>query len=191
VAALGRLPGLAHWRSPPRGFVRFGSLRRLSPVSRDFGWGRGTPLDRYYIADFLRRHAGVPGYAVGDIRGHVLEIGEDQYTREFGHSDKPDSYVDRVDVLHADEGIPAATIVGDLTAAEHIPSDSFDCVICTQTLQMIYDLTAAIRTIQRILKPGGVVLATVAGISQVSRLDDDLWGDYWRFTTRSARRLLE
>jgi SAM-dependent methyltransferase len=173
------------------GFVRFGSLRRLSPVSRNFGWGRGTPLDRYYIDDFLERHAGQPGYAIGDIRGHVLEIGEDHYARRFGRWGEPDSYVDRVDILHSDEGNPAATIVGDLTAADHIPSDGFDCVICTQTLLMIYDVGAAIRTIHRILKPGGVVLTTVPGISQICRPDIDLWGDYWRFTTRSVRRLLE
>jgi hypothetical protein len=35
---------------------------------------------------------------------------------------------------------PGATIVGDLTRADHIPSDSFDCVNLTQTLQFIYDV---------------------------------------------------
>jgi hypothetical protein len=33
------------------------------------------------------------------------------------------------------------------------------------------------------LKPGGVLLATVSGISQISRYDMYRWGDYWRFTT--------
>lgn len=30
---------------------------------------------------------------------------------------------------------------------------------------------------------------TVPGISQISRYDMDHWGDYWRFTTLSARKL--
>jgi hypothetical protein len=34
-------------------------------------------------------------------------------------------------------------------------------------------------------------LVTVPGISQIVRYDMDRWGDYWRFTTLSARRLFE
>ena len=63
--------------------------------------------------------------------------------------------------------------------------------MCLQTLLVIYDIKAAIRTIHRILKPGGTALITVPGISQVCRPDIDAWGDYWRFTNLSARRLFE
>jgi hypothetical protein len=56
---------------------------------------------------------------------------------------------------------------------------------------VIYDVKAAIGTIQRILKPGGTALVTVLGIRQICRPDIDSWGDYWRFTTLSARRLFE
>jgi hypothetical protein len=41
------------------------------------------------------------------------------------------------------------------------------------------------------LKPGGVVLVTVPGISKISRYDMDRWGYYWSFTTKSVRRLFE
>ena len=34
-----------------------------------------------------------------------------------------------------------------------------------------------------------LLLATVAGISQISRYDMDRWGDWWRFTDLSASRL--
>jgi SAM-dependent methyltransferase len=163
---------------PPVGMVRFGSLRRLTPISRKFGFDRGSCVDRYYIEVFLARHA-------SDIRGHVLEIADDNYTRRFGGS-----HVTRCDVLHV-VGNPRATIVADLTRADHIPSNHFDCVICTQTLPFIYDVRAAIKTLYRILKPGGVFLMTVPGISQISRYDMERWGDYWRFTTLSARRLCE
>jgi SAM-dependent methyltransferase len=177
---------------PPVGFVRFGSLRRLTPISRIYGEDRGLPIDRYYIEDFLSRHAGRGEYVLGDIRGHVLEIGDDYYSRKFGGTSSGRlGAVERIDVLHVDESNSQATIVGDLTAASHIPSDTFDCIICTQVLLLVYDLRAAIQTLHRVLKPGGVVLATVPGISRICRPDVDLWGDYWRFTTRSARRLFE
>jgi SAM-dependent methyltransferase len=94
-------------------------------------------------------------------------------------------------VLHVTHDNPKATIVADLTCADHIPANTFDCVILTQTLQFIYDVKAAVRTIYRILKPGGVLLATVGGISQISRWDMDRWGHYWNFTSLSIQRMFE
>ncbi len=158
--------------------VDFGDFRRLTPLDDKFGYSRGLPIDRYYIENFLARHA-------NDIRGRVLEIGDDSYTRRFG-GDR----VTRRDVLHILEDAPGATFIGDLTHGEHIPSEVFDCFILTQTLHMIYDLRAALQTIHRILKPGGVVLVTVPCISQIDRYD---WGGdwFWGFTHIVARRLFE
>ncbi|HUG43776.1 MAG TPA: methyltransferase domain-containing protein, partial [Acidobacteriota bacterium] len=79
--------------------------------------------------------------------------------------------------------------IGDLTDASHIQSETFDCIILTQTLQTIFDVTAAVRTVHRILKPGGVALVTIPGISQISRYDMERWGYYWSFTTQSAEKL--
>jgi SAM-dependent methyltransferase len=169
----------------PRAIARRGIPRRPLPISRNFGVERGDPIDRYYIDDFLRRHSGASEYTPGAIHGHVLEIGEDTYTRRFGLG------VDRVDVLDASHENPRGTIVGDLTEGSNLPSDTYDCIVCPQTLEVIYDVKAAIQTIHRILKPGGTALITVPGISQIIRPDIDSWGDYWRFTTLSARRLFE
>jgi SAM-dependent methyltransferase len=172
----------AKWKgidyTPPVGRVRFGSLRRVTPFSRQFGYDRGQPIDRYYIERFLSAHA-------SDIRGHVLEIADDTYTRRFGGSQ-----VTQSDVLHV-EGQPGATIIADLTCADHVPSDAFDCVILTQTLQFIYEVPAALRTLRRILRPGGSVLATLPGITPISRYDLERWGCYWAFTSLSAQRLFE
>jgi len=173
-----RVPGLGG--SPGTRPVRFGSLRRLAPVSRKFGWDRGgLPVDRYYIERFLQQHA-------RDIAGHVLEVRDDAYTRKFGGAN-----VTRADVLHPTPGNEKATIVADLTAADHVPGDTFDCIVLTQVLPFIPDVQAAVRTLHRILRPGGVVLATMPGISQIVRYDMDRWGDFWRFTSLSARRLFE
>ena len=173
----------AQWQGneyfPPVGRVRFGSLRRLKPLSRLFGFDRGLPIDRYYIERFLAAHA-------YDVRGHVLEVQDDTYTCRFG-GDR----VLRSDVLHVSEGNPKATIIADLTCADHIPSGTFDCIILTQTLQFVYDLRAALQTLYRILAPGGVLLTTLPGISQISSSDVEHWDEYWRFTTRSAQQLLQ
>jgi SAM-dependent methyltransferase len=144
----------------------------MKPISGQFGFDRGRPIDRYYIENFLARHA-------DDIEGRVLEIMDDSYTRKYGAG-----RVKISDVLDVAEDNPHATIVADLNHADHVQSNAFDCIIFTQTLQYIYDMRAAISTLHRILKPGGVVLATFPGIIE----DDD---SYWRFTPRSARRLFE
>lgn len=162
---------------PPVGWVRFGSLRRTRPISAAWGHDRGRPINRHYIDSFLSDES-------ADIRGRVLEVADDRYTVRFGGS-----RVTRSDILHATPGNPRATLVGDLARADHLPSDAFDCVILTQVMQYIYDAPAAARNLHRILKPGGAVLATVPGLEKVSALDDAEWGDYWRFTRKSAEAL--
>ena len=157
--------------------IDWGELRRTSPVSRVFGLDRGTPIDRHYIENFLERNA-------SDIRGRVLEVADATYTRRFG-ADR----VTRSDVLHATPGSRHATLIGDLATGQGIPDDTFDCIILTQTLHCIEDARAALAACRRALRPGGVLLATLPGISQISRYDMDRWGDYWRFTSLSARRL--
>jgi glycosyltransferase involved in cell wall biosynthesis len=173
---LRRLIGRRRGRSPAVGAVRLGDLDRTSPVSRTFGYDRGGPVDRYYIEGFLQRHR-------ADIRGRSLEVGDDSYTRAYG-GDR----VTRRDVLHVHAGNPLATFTGDLAGDNDLPSDAFDCVVLTQTLQLIYDVRAALATVHRVLRPGGVLLATVPGISNV---DPDEWGStwYWSFTDRAVIRL--
>ncbi len=171
-AGLGKLKTAAASRP-----IDFGSLRRTEPFSRRFGFDRGQPIDRYYIESFLAANAAA-------IRGHVLEIGDDHYSRTFG-GDR----ITHQDVLHVAAGRPGVTITADLSQAPHIPKAAFDCIVLTQTLHYIFDLKAAVATVYRILKPGGVVLATLPGISQTCRDQDDKESDCWRFTEASARRL--
>jgi SAM-dependent methyltransferase len=146
-------------------------------VSRTFGFDRGKPVDRWYIERFLAQNS-------ADVRGRVLEVAEDTYTRWYGGDRVTSS-----DVLYASEGHPEATVVGDLTTGEGLPEGGYDCFICTQTLHLVYDAAAAVAGMRRVLAPGGVLLATVPGISQISREDMRDWGDWWRFTARSAQRL--
>jgi SAM-dependent methyltransferase len=156
--------------------IDFGGLRRTEPISRHFGYDRGLPVDRHYIKQFLGRYR-------KDITGRALEIGDDSYTRQFGGDQ-----VTMRDILHVHEGNPKATIVSDLSSSEGIPSDAFDCAIVTQTLQCIFEPFTALRTLHRILKPGGVLLATVPGITPLSV---DEWSTtwYWSFTRASMRRM--
>jgi glycosyltransferase involved in cell wall biosynthesis len=161
---------------PAPGHVRFGDLARTDPIDDNFGYGRGTPLDRFYVESFLEKHRDA-------IAGRVLEAGDAAYSRRFGGA-----RITHQDVLHVHADNPDATIVGDLAMPDVLPRDSFDCIVLTQTLQFIYDMRAAIAHLYTALKPGGVLLLTVPGLSQVDRY---VWGEtwYWAVTPAAASRL--
>jgi peptidoglycan/xylan/chitin deacetylase (PgdA/CDA1 family)/SAM-dependent methyltransferase len=164
-------PEAAPWSSP------FASPRHVAPLSREWGYDRGLPVDRYYIEGFLVRYE-------ADVRGRVLEVGDNSYTKRFG-GDR----VSQSDVLNVAAGHPQTTFVADLAEANEVPSEAFDCVILTQTLQLIYDVRGALRTLERILKPGGVLLLTCPGLTRTSQTEwRGSW--YWRFTPAMLSRIL-
>lgn len=155
-------------------------LRKVRPHRRDFGAGRGECIDRFYIEAFLAEHG-------ESIRGHVAEIGSDHYTRLFGGS-----RVERSDVIDIDEQNQRRTITLDLTFTDGAPSSVFDCILCPQTLFEIYDYRSALTSLHKMLRPDGVLLATVPGISQSvrGRMLGGAGSDWWRFTALSAVRLV-
>lgn len=156
--------------------MNVGRIRSARPISRNWGYDRGTPIDRYYIEGFLAKHA-------SDVRGHVLEVQEDDYSRRFGGVD-----VTRQDILSVNAGNPRATIIGDLADPATLPAGQFDCVILTQTLHLVFDMAAVVANVHRALRPGGVALITVPGITPVVPDLDYSW--YWSLTDTALSRLL-
>jgi SAM-dependent methyltransferase len=152
-----------------------GTLRWNAPVSRRFGYDRGTPVDRYYIERFLEANR-------ASIRGRVLEVKDSSYTDRFGAD-----VTDR-EVLDADASNPLVTIVADLATSETIPDNSFECFILTQTLQYIDNVQAAVAHAYRILRPRGTLLATVPTLGQIVDKQPHLV-DRWRFTPASCSSL--
>ena len=160
----------------PLGALRFGDFRRLLPVDANFGWGRGSPIDRYYIDAFLSRNA-------DQVRGCVLEFGDDRYSRRFGGNRVVQANVMSLEATNAN-----ATIVGDLQNVDALPEAKYDCIILTQVLQLIFDPRAAIETLYRALRPGGVLLATMPGLAPMMIQNIPL---HWAVTAPTLSSLLE
>ena len=138
-------------------------------------WGRrGETVHRTYLEQFLQQYS-------PDIKGHCLEFQEDSYTSYFGGSQ-----VTKLDIIHKETDNPNATIIADLTQPNDIPSNTFDCIICTYTLHIIADLDYMIRELHRILKPGGVLLVSVPDITVNYYQDYELW----RFTAKGLHLVL-
>jgi peptidoglycan/xylan/chitin deacetylase (PgdA/CDA1 family)/SAM-dependent methyltransferase len=156
----------------------WGDLRRITPIREAAESNERDSLADWYIRRFLGLHQ-------EDVQGHVLETRDSRYTAEFGAS-----RVARGDVLDTDPANPKATLIADLSRADSIPPDSFDCLILIQTLQFIYDFSAALSHAYRILKPGGVLLGTLPCVSPVADAEGGgATRDFWRFTEASVRNM--
>jgi hypothetical protein len=151
---------------------------KTRPVSHRFGADRGVVIDRYYIEKFLFDNKDF-------IKGIVVEVGNCHYTRKFGGNKLKQSLV-----LHVDDKTNV-DIVGNLETGEGIPENAVDCFILTQTLLCTFDVFSAARNAVKALKPDGVLLLTVPGITQISRFDYERWGQYWSFTDLSVKKLFE
>ncbi|MBN1438920.1 MAG: polysaccharide deacetylase family protein [Anaerolineales bacterium] len=146
--------------------VRLGA--GLAPLSVVSGNERGTPVHRYYIDRFFEEFR-------SDVRGRVLEFQNDQYATRFGGKN-----IQRLDILHKEGSghSKRATIIADLTQPNNVPSEYYDCIICTRVLHIVRDLPAILSEMRRILKPGGVLLAAVPMTDMI----EPWWHELWRFT---------
>jgi len=150
--------------------VRWGNLRRTRPISESYGFDRGTPIDRFYLDRFLSAHAAA-------ITGTVLEIQVNSYTKKFGRD---------VRVSHTLDITPqfAPTHLCDLALADRlIPEATYDCVLLPNTLQHLRDLEPALKNAMRMLKPGGTLLASAAGLARLTEPNADFWrcsAEGWR-----------
>ena len=75
-------------------------------------------------------------------------------------------------------------IVGDIHEMP-FESDSQTVVLCSEVLEHLIDPARAIREMNRVLKPGGLLIVTTRFVYPIH----DAPGDYWRFTPYVLRHL--
>jgi len=155
------------------------NLGSTKPVSRIFGIERGKAIDRYYIEKFLEENSHF-------IKGTVLEIGDRRYTKQFGGERVDKSYV-----LSRQSSNSGVDFVADLETGEEVPAEIADCFILVQTLLCTFDVFSAAKNSLKPLKPGGVLLISVPGITQISQYDYERWGQYWSFTDQSLIKIYQ
>jgi len=156
------------------GMPRWGNLRRVTPFSSNFGFDRGTPVDRYYLHRFLEANR---AHVTGDVR----EIQLPGYATRYGSALRA---VHTVDVNPAHR----PTYVCDLAASgDVIPSDRYDCFLLPNTLCVLRDIEGCLRHALRVVRPGGVVLASTAAFVPLTPDYPDYWhlsADGWAEVTR-------
>ena len=123
-----------------RGVPRWGNLRRLKPFSNNFGWERGTPVDRYYVDRFFERHRGE------DFRRCSRDRSQHSTSR-FGHDLRT---VHSFDI----EPKPGTTFACDLAHSENVlESEAYNCVLLPCSLLFFRELDLCLRNTLRVLRP--------------------------------------
>ncbi len=150
-------------RTVTRGMERpaWGNLRRVTPISARYGFDRGTPIDRYYVDKFFTAHRDA-------ITGRVIEIQTRDHIRRYG------SGIVAADTLDIDPSFQP-THCCDLAHADRVPSGSYDCFLLPNTLCFLRNLDASLREARRIVRPGGIILATVPGFVPLTADVEDYW----------------
>lgn len=147
----------------------------IKSIDPSFGIGRGKAVDRIYIERFIEEHK-------CDIQGTVMEIQDNRYMQRYG-----EGRIKKEIILHVEGG--KNCMKGNFVTGEGLKESMTDCLICTQTLQYIYDLKSTAKNIYKILKRNGIALVTVPGIKSISSYHDAHWGEYWSFTKKSLYQM--
>lgn len=152
-------------------------------LDRKFGAGRGTPIDRNLIQDFVS--SSIPAY---NEKMHVLEFGDSIisskllknhliYTFLFEKDQK--IFVDNNEKL----------VTGDLLKDSGEIHNGFDLIVATQLLAFTKNPFKSARSLVSMLNPGGIIIGTEPFCSPISSYDDERWGDYFRFTTKGLQAI--
>jgi hypothetical protein len=142
------------------------NIRRLlifnseKTISKVFGYDREKPIDRYYIEKFISDNKSY-------IKGDVLEFEENQYTFLYGKLNFRTYILKFSNEINVDSSV----VNGDISNYDTLPKNRFDLFICTQTLNLIFEVDKAVYSIYSLLKNEGIALITVAYLTQISTYD--------------------
>jgi hypothetical protein len=152
---------------------RWGNLRRTTPFSSTYGFERGQPIDRYYLHKFLASHHDL-------IAGDVLETQGSSYAERFGHD------LTRADSFDNEPRFQPTYLCDFADCGSIIPDRAYDCLLLPNTLMHFRELDRCLAHALRVVRPGGAILASVAGLLP---LTSDA-ADYWRLTPDGWREKL-
>jgi hypothetical protein len=158
--------------------VRWGNLRRVSPIGTRSGAQRGTPIDLHYVDRFVQQRGGF-------VRGRVLEAETAERTHRYGRD------VERVDVLDVDAYNDDVTLLVDLADAGSLPEAAFDCVLLVHVLTRVTNVDVALSNAWGSVARGGALLVSVPTVRAVDTTDSGRGVDTWRMLPAGLQEILE
>lgn len=149
--------------SPTKNSLDWGDFRRKVPICQAFGLTRGTPVDRYYLRQFIEE-------IQEQVNGKILEVGGTPKDKDFYQLNQGSSY--QILNLEAGSGVD---IVGDIHNPSVMEPESLDSVIIFNVLEHCYAPWIAVENIHKWLKSGGKCFAMVPNGIRVHATPVDYW----------------
>ncbi len=143
--------------------IDWGDFRKPVPICQAFGLTRGTPVDRYYLSQFITA-------VRSGITGNILEIGGTPKDKDFYQVNQGTSYK----ILNIESGL-GVDIVGDVHDLSIIEPESFDSIIIFNVLEHCYAPWIAVENIRQWLKPNGKCFAMVPSAIRLHATPMDYW----------------
>jgi SAM-dependent methyltransferase len=154
--------------------IAMGDMRRSIPFCPSYGYSRGTPIDRYYLARFVDKVRPL-------VIGRALEIGGRKGNhRLYGFTETSDYLT--MDLEHDEH----SDIVGDAQNANEKYNSTFDSIVLFNVLEHCEKPWLVARNAHAWLKPGGRLFALVPTVQRLHR--DPM--DYWRLMPDAMQSIL-
>ncbi len=115
-------------------------------------------------------------------KGNLLDLG----CGDLPFKSELEGFVSRYDSLDFFPRNDDLTYVADIQNMPIVPDEGYDSAICLEVLEHVPDPFRAAQEIYRVLKPGGVLIATVPHLSRLH----DVPYDYYRYTKYGLQYLL-
>ena len=166
---------------------RFINPHKKLPLTRNFGFYRGTPLDRYFINNWVNDF-------LNDLdpknRLKGLEIGGFDYlvpnsklyiSNELVPQNKFKKYENSL-CIDLNKPIKKKLNI----------NEKFDFIIFTQVLHVLKNDINGLEIIKNLLKKDGLIIGSVAGtINPISIYDYERWGCYRGYSDQGLRSLFD
>lgn len=156
---------------PARGEISFGDLRRVMPICSNFGYSRGSPVDRYYLRKFA-------GSIVGRIVGRTLEVGGRPSHQQWFRNATAYVVMDQREMSDA-------SVAGNVCDRKVFEEASFDSIVNFNVLEHVREPWTAVSNMHHWLKPGGTLATMVPSVQRVHLMTQD----YWRILPDGLRSL--
>ena len=143
--------------------LQWGDLRRRFPVDANYGFGRGTPIDRFYLDIFLRK-------IKKNVCGKILEIGADQKRLDLKKY-KPGARFDSLDI----EGKSKPTFTANAEVQSILKPRSYDSILAFNVLGHCRNPFSVTKNMHTWLRPGGIAFCAVSSSQRVGRCPEDCW----------------
>ncbi|MFE9450257.1 class I SAM-dependent methyltransferase [Streptomyces sp. NPDC006739] len=148
---------------PPIGGIDWGQLRRLIPICPAFGMSRGTPIDRYYLDQFIAEIR-------DSVQGDVVEIGGLDSNKDAYGFTRASEYRG-LDIRAA----PGVALVGDVADLGIIPAGSLDTILAFNVLEHTARPWQVVDNMWQWLRPGGTACCMVPSAQRLHSAPEDYW----------------